>query len=460
VRAVVGLLCVVALFLVDSEAKAAVTASFDGTTLVLSGTAEDESLTLTGTATTITISAPGGVTGACEPDVPCTVDPNATVRADLGLGQDSFDAAALGRNVWVVAAGDGRDTVRAGSGADTINLQGADNEVWAGAGGDVISGAGLLHGEAGPDFISGDGLLDGGPGDDRLEGVFVADLDGGDGRDTVSYSRSSSRGAHISLDGQRNDGALAYAGNVTNAEVLLGSDLADILVGDGGAQELRGGAGQDVLSAGAGDDTIAALDGERDEVDCGAGDDHVTADAIDVLTACAPVIEDPEPPDNSAPAPDDSPPPDDSAPPPDESPAPGDSAPPPGSPPPLVAASPPARMVFVDAVAPVVGVRVPSRVRAARGVATSVRCSEACSVKVELRVADRLAKRYKLPRVLASRRGRMAAAGTLKLTVKPRASVRRKLVKAKRTLKATLVTIATDGAGNARSVKRTVKLSR
>jgi hypothetical protein len=81
-------------------------------------------------------------------------------------------------------------------------------------------------------------------------------------------------------------------------------------------------------------------------------------------------------------------------------------------------------------------------------------------VKVELRVAAKLAKRYKLPRVLASGTGRIAAPGTVKVTVKPSARVRRKLTKVKRTLKATLVTTATDGAGNARTVSRTLKLSR
>ncbi len=57
---------------------------------------------------------------------------------------------------------------------------------------------------------------------------------------------------------------------------LTGSRFGDVLVGD---------AGEDELTGGDGDDTIDVLDGERDVVHCGLGNDGVASDAEDVLDA-------------------------------------------------------------------------------------------------------------------------------------------------------------------------------
>jgi hypothetical protein len=73
-------------------------------------------------------------------------------------------------------------------------------------------------------------------------------------------------------------------------------------------------------------------------------------------------------------------------------------------------------------------------------------------------VDARTAKRFKLPRRLARATGRLTAPGTVKLTVKASAAVRRKLPKAG--VKATLVTTATDATGHASTVSRALTLSR
>ena len=49
---------------------------------------------------------------------------------------------------------------------------------------------------------------------------------------------------------------------------------------------LDGGPGRDTMLSGDDRDTVFAQDGERDRVDCGAGDDFVTADALDELVGC------------------------------------------------------------------------------------------------------------------------------------------------------------------------------
>ncbi len=58
-----------------------------------------------------------------------------------------------------------------------------------------------------------------------------------------------------------------------------------MLLGSGGNDALIGGPGNDVLNAGAGDDHIYAKDGAVATITCEAGNDVVSADAIDVEPA-------------------------------------------------------------------------------------------------------------------------------------------------------------------------------
>jgi hypothetical protein len=76
---------------------------------------------------------------------------------------------------------------------------------------------------------------------------------------------------------------------------VTGSPGDDALIGDGGVNTLAGGAGNDrilggrsadVLDGGPGDDILQSLDGSKDQVLCGDGEDGTVSDRQDVRTGC------------------------------------------------------------------------------------------------------------------------------------------------------------------------------
>lgn len=124
------------------------------------------------------------------------------------------------------------------------------------------------------------------PGDDEITGTAGADrLRGGAGDDVIT-----GLGGHDSISGDGGD------------DVLQGGGGKDRLLGGPGNDELRGGPGadtdaddgpgEDLVVLGPGDDSmwISTVDGERDVIRCGLGDDFVgywgTPDPADVLTGC------------------------------------------------------------------------------------------------------------------------------------------------------------------------------
>jgi hypothetical protein len=452
-------LCLVLLFSVvgATEATAAVTVSRGGT-LDVAGTAASETVTLIAAGDTITVASPQGVEGACGEglEVVCAVDANVTVRAELGGGEDTIDAATLGRAV-AVRATDGADTVTTGAGDDSIVLDGEQNEVHAGGGRDVVAATGVNRGDGGGDFLTGDGDLDGGPGDDSLEAILGATLTGGDGIDSVRFTLTGP--VRISLDGEANDGALLYTSDVQDdVEVLRGGAVDDVLVGTDGAQELEGGPGADrldggpgadALRGGDGNDELDGRDGEADDADCGAGADLARIDAADQTSACEQVEVAPTPtPDPTA------------------TPTPDPTATPDPTTTPILTAVAISTVTIAEAIDAPPDLRVSLTARVARerflrrGVVASVECSESCTVSSVLTLDSKTAKRLKLPRRLARATGSMTRAGTMRVTVMPTASVRRRLTRVKRTVNATLTTTAIDGAGHSRTVTRRVRLSR
>ncbi len=123
-------------------------------------------------------------------------------------------------------------------GASARSLAGSETE-------DVITG--------GPDAEA----INGAGGDDELRGVGGADcVEGGSGRD-----------------------------------VVRGGSATDAVSGGRSADVVRGGTGADALRGGSGDDRVDAVDGERDQIACGAGDDTARVDAADrVLAGCERII--------------------------------------------------------------------------------------------------------------------------------------------------------------------------
>jgi Ca2+-binding RTX toxin-like protein len=141
------------------------------------------------------------------------------------------------------------DAIHAGVGNDHVNAHQGNDVVIAGTGDDDV------HGGIGDDTICGGGgrdHLDGEQGDDELAGDT--------GNDTLT----------------------GHAGN----DVEHGGVGNDTILGGTGHDHLTGGAGHDTIIAGAGNDTVHVKDGKVDQVDCGLGSDHVTADRSDVLKGC------------------------------------------------------------------------------------------------------------------------------------------------------------------------------
>ena len=243
---------------------------------------------------------------------------------------------------------DHSSTLDGGAGNDKLESQDAGDTLIGGPGNDELLGSGgsdkLMAGD-GDDYLRpdtnssnpGDDLVDGGPGLDRVE-------------DWVDNASSGTqRPVTITLDGVANDGRGSERDDVRNVEEIKSfvggtyvltdgpervehyapSDRADatfelrggddVIFSSLGAQRIDGGAGNDKIEGGFGDDAIVGgpgrdviaadftgsqcgllqsctiphgndvvdvRDGEADTVDCGVGEDRVTADPQDVLSNC------------------------------------------------------------------------------------------------------------------------------------------------------------------------------
>ena len=111
-----------------------------------------------------------------------------------------------------------------------------------------------------------------------------------DTTDAVQLARPNPRGRRV-IGSARADYLPGGGGN----DVIVGRGGNDTLLGGAGNDRLSGGPGNDVLDGGAGvdsfdagpgSDTIRAVDGHKDTIDCGAGNDHAFADRADVVVDC------------------------------------------------------------------------------------------------------------------------------------------------------------------------------
>jgi Ca2+-binding RTX toxin-like protein len=214
---------------------------------------------------------------------------------------------------------------------DTIVGSAARNTINGGCGDDILSGD--------PALATSNDTLNGGPGDDTLHGNLGADslnggsgpgssvacgvftdadnIDGGGGSDLVSYSTRTAPvtvtlGAGVNDDGEAGEGDNVQAdveritggragdtliGNTgldringgNGGDTINGGAGGDILSGGNGDDDITGGSGKDTMSGSAGDDTFHAVDGVKDSITCGDGNDTVFKDAIDSTSAnCVP----------------------------------------------------------------------------------------------------------------------------------------------------------------------------
>lgn len=305
----------------------------------------------------------------------------------------------------------GNDTLRGGNGND--KLYGGDDQGLEGSGEDTMNG---------------------GPGAD----LFV----GGDGADTADYSDRSDAVA-IVLDGLAFDGAPGEKDNVTeDVEIVRGGSGRDLLTGSDGRETLRGGPegdsidgndAADVLQGEGGDDVIAARDGAPDTIDCGAGSDMVNADAADTVAADCELVDRLVVAGGGG-----------------EGGAGGGSGGGGGGGggSGQVADGPPILFLVAE-----------PKGRLGKGVKVHAACSEDCSVKLDIQVPAKFAKKYKIVRSLVARTKALKMAQQTTITMKSKSKSRKRLRRLKR-VKVQLIATATDPGGNARKVTKKLTLAR
>jgi len=175
-----------------------------------------------------------------------------------------------------------RDVILALGGLDDVTALGGDDNVEGGRGGDDISGG-----------VGADGLFGGGGPDDIRGGPGTTDASSPPNSFTCNLSLPD--GSAASTSGNQ----ILFGDN--GNDLLAGGRDNDLLGGGAGRNDLSGNGGGDCLilfgdeneraSGGDGDDIILAVDGNGDDVFCGAGDDAVDADAEDRVAAnCEDVI--------------------------------------------------------------------------------------------------------------------------------------------------------------------------
>jgi Ca2+-binding RTX toxin-like protein len=326
----------------DPNAKNVVSASSNPTSILLteSGTSSGSRIPVNsdGSCTVTTVRRSNRTTATCPvagvtavelrvgpQDDQITVAQAMTVATRL-FGEAGNDRLTGGGGDDFLDGGIGSDTVSGGAGHDTadystrtapvsVSLNGTADDGEAGEGDNVgndvevlVGGSGddqlagndgdnALLGNAGNDILGGGGgndQLDGGAGNDMLAGGTGSDtLTGGDGNDTANYASAGS-GVRVVLDGKPGDGSPGENDSV-DTENVSGSPFDDVLIGNAGINTLSGGGGNDrllggksadVLDGGPGDDIIQSLDGRRDTVACGDGEDGTVSDRTDLRSDC------------------------------------------------------------------------------------------------------------------------------------------------------------------------------
>ncbi len=299
------------------------TGMFDGDIIlnfenVTGGTGDD---TLTGDNNDNVINGGGGddiidgstgndtVNGGAGNDLFVQLDLGDIDTLDGGTGTDTISTATSGSN-WTInlLAGTGStisssliisnlENITAGVGHDTLFGSNVANEIFGGAGDDIISGLDgndRLFGENGNDRLNGgtgNDLLSGGAGDDVFIGGAGNDNHlGSGGFDTMDYSASASRVVlNLITGGTLGDAA---GDSYNGIEEVIGSDFNDDITGGTASDTIFGGAGNDrlfgsggfdVLDGGDGDDLLSGGD-DADTFIGGAGADvHLGGGGLDII---------------------------------------------------------------------------------------------------------------------------------------------------------------------------------
>ena len=217
-----------------------------------------------------------------------------------GLGGDDIIVGA--QHADRIEGGDGADILGGETGDDLLDGGAGEDKLYGGAGADHLVGGGdsdRLEGGLGDDILEGgdgDDLLYSQGGRDRIYGGAGADdifitldvllVDGGEGRDRVSYYASADSPDAIRFDGAARlvnvEGLSLYAGAAD--DVIVGSSGDDSLMGYGGADRLKGGDGADYLDGGDGADILDGGGGNDNLWDGADGSHLIGGDGDDWLS--------------------------------------------------------------------------------------------------------------------------------------------------------------------------------
>jgi Ca2+-binding RTX toxin-like protein len=425
----------------------------------------------------------GGIICDRNPNRPIRIE-GSEARDDIGI----FSASSVPDSTPVTINGHGGNdsiddaydsstgrTFTGGAGDDEINGFGGGDAIDGGDGNDKLDGGegnDTVRGGAGDDQVDGDGyktpgsdVIDGGPGYDYVDEWSIPEqldrqpavnvtLDGvandgrpGEGDNVVgvedfkmyvvgSFTGTDAREKiHIANPG--NSGPSTLIGRGGDDE-LVAHDFNDTVDGGNGADHVEGGLGNDTVTGGPGqdtiygdatasrctyysckipfgNDTINARDGEVDNVDCGIGQDTAVVDTIDVVVNCENV-------DGKVPT------------------GPGGPGGPGGSKLNIALGSAKLRSL------------------GSKGLTVKVPCAAACTVRGTM-TADRATARKLGTSKVATGRGKLAKAGTAKVTLKASKKVARKLRRLKKAAVTVKVTVTPKG-GAAQTISRKLTLKR
>lgn len=239
-------------------------------------------VTVSRSSTAILITDPGSI---IRPGLRCTALSEHEVSCD---GLDNVSVVTGDESDTVVVEAPAGAAVSLGSGNDRVD---GAYRAFGDDGADVLTGTDngdTLSGGAGADTLLGR------PGDDTLIASDTAQdgdqlptsdtVDGGGGRDTVSYA-GYSLPVHVDLATGQHEGASGDDDQLIGMSSILGGDGNDVLTGDTGDNLIYGGAGQDILDGAAGRDFLMGGAG-FDRLVGGPGDDVL--DSRRVLPGDAP----------------------------------------------------------------------------------------------------------------------------------------------------------------------------
>ena len=185
-----------------------------------------------------------------------------------------------------LTGGDGNDTLYGGHHADHLHGGGGVDRLSGGYGNDTLNG--------GSGFGPGGGAVDGDAGDDILMWDSISrTFRGGEGLDTIDYSRSDRKVA-VLLDDFYNDYALPHPTGEANPqnvhsdiEQVVGTAYNDLIAGNDLPNALVGGGGNDRIFAEGGDDYIDVQGGGTAQWAYGGeGRDTCTGTGLAVADSC------------------------------------------------------------------------------------------------------------------------------------------------------------------------------